>query len=406
MTLARTLVALLALAPALSAQVIGGKYPGGGTTLAVLLPFGTPDCGTSLNVSVPPAQPGGLGMDGTHVWLGNFHGAQLLWKLDPQTGAVVGTLPAPDAHIGGIACAPGALWVAAEQSGMIYRLDPTTGAVQHVIPSPTASDADPDGAGLAWDGAALWQADYRRSLLMRLSPQTGQVLWSIPAPAHGVCGLSWVDGKLLVACFASRGIYQVDPTNGLILGLCANAGQFPWGLAVDPSGSTWVADSNTGRVRLEPTGYDVSRYCFGDDTGTPCPCGNPSVSGAGCANSTGVGALLDADGAPSLTSDALVMRARGLVPGEPALLFAGANAVNGGLGAQFGDGLRCAGGTVLRLGTLAADAWGEASWGPGLLPAGWAAGETRYFQVRYRDPNGPCGSGFNGSNGCAQVLVP
>jgi Tol biopolymer transport system component len=143
-------------------------------------------------------------------------------------------------------------------------------------------------------------------------------------------------------------------------------------------------------------------YCFGDGSGAICPCGNWGAMGEGCANSSGSGALLETLGSPGVAADDLVFDASQLVPGQPALLFVGVNAINGGAGTQFGDGLRCAGGSVVRLGVTIPDSNGQAAWGPGLgATGGWSAGDVRYFQVWYRDPSppGPCGSGFNLTNG-------
>src|SRR5439155_26321822 len=91
--------------------------------------------------------------------------------------------------------------------------------------------------------------------------------------------------------------------------------------------------------------------CFGDGSGTPCPCGNLSPSGAqtGCLNSTGSGAQLNASGIPSTSNDSLVLQGVGMTNG-PCLYFQGTAQYNGGQGAVFGDGLRCAGGTTIRLG--------------------------------------------------------
>ena len=90
-----------------------------------------------------------------------------------------------------------------------------------------------------------------------------------------------------------------------------------------------------------------------------------------------------------------------MLPGQPALLFVGDNAINGGDGQPFGDGLRCAGGNVVRLGVQVPDGGGDASWGPGLGGSGgWQSGDTRRFQAWYRDPvGGPCGTGFSLTNG-------
>ncbi|MCB9914934.1 MAG: hypothetical protein H6828_07265 [Planctomycetes bacterium] len=131
------------------------------------------------------------------------------------------------------------------------------------------------------------------------------------------------------------------------------------------------------------------------------PCGNAGTDGEGCANSTGHGAVLGGSGTSSVVADDLVMHAAQMPTNQPALLFAALNQVNGGAGNPFGDGLRCAGGSVVRLGVRIADASGSATWGPGLgATGGWSFGDTRRFQTWYRDPSGtPCGNAFNLSNG-------
>ncbi len=136
--------------------------------------------------------------------------------------------------------------------------------------------------------------------------------------------------------------------------------------------------------------------------GLSCPCGNDAFPASqGCANSSGpgVGVALEGEGTASVSLDDLEVEAENLPPFQPVLLFSGTSAVNGGLGVPFGDGLRCAGGSVVRLGVEIADAKGEAVWENLVAAGGYNAGDTRYLQAWYRDPAGPCGSGFNTSNG-------
>jgi hypothetical protein len=138
-------------------------------------------------------------------------------------------------------------------------------------------------------------------------------------------------------------------------------------------------------------------YCLGDGTAGACPCGNPGAPGEGCANSTGQGGLLSTTGTASVAADDLQFSAMRLPPSQGAILFAGQNSLAGGTGLVFGDGLRCAGGAVRRLGIRVADSAGRAAWGPGLaLSGGFLPGQTRRFQVWYKDPQpSPCGAGFN-----------
>jgi hypothetical protein len=73
--------------------------------------------------------------------------------------------------------------------------------------------------------------------------------------------------------------------------------------------------------------------------------------GRGCANSVvPAGAQLTGAGAASIAADTLVLAGSGM-PNAAALYFQGTTQLGGGAGVAFGDGLRCAGGTVLRLGT-------------------------------------------------------
>ncbi len=162
---------------------------------------------------------------------------------------------------------------------------------------------------------------------------------------------------------------------------------------------TWLATGMASPVVMATATWSGDRsfdeYCFCESG----PCSNADPT-AGCANSSGAGARLSARGSTQVTADDLVLLASGLLPGQPALLFAGANQLTG---APFGDGLRCAGGSVVRLGVKTPSPAGAATWGPGLGASGaWVPGQARYLQVWYRDPQaGPCGTGFNLSNGLA-----
>jgi len=140
-------------------------------------------------------------------------------------------------------------------------------------------------------------------------------------------------------------------------------------------------------------------YCFGSAPGIPCPCGNPSSAHEGCSNSTGSGSRLDASGSRSISLDYCTFIADQLPPG-PALYFQGNNAINEGQGAYFGDGLRCAGGSVIRLEVRFSS--GGASQTTISIPTkgGVSPGQTKRYQLWYRDTNGsPCGSDFNLTNG-------
>src|SRR5205823_5756246 len=83
-----------------------------------------------------------------------------------------------------------------------------------------------------------------------------------------------------------------------------------------------------------------SGYCFGDGSGTACPCGNMGATGRGCANSVNNrGALLWATGASSISADHVILTASGMGPSTTCLFFQGTTPILAGV--VFGDGLRC-----------------------------------------------------------------
>ncbi len=171
-------------------------------------------------------------------------------------------------------------------------------------------------------------------------------------------------------------------------------------------GGWQIDDLQLGRIVPAPSCNPGTVFCAGDGSGTACPCGNASAlgGGAGCLNSFGLGGRLVASGSASVTADTLVL-AGSRMPNAPALYFQGTSAQSGGAGMVLGDGVRCAGGTVIRLGTKVNT--GGVSQYPsvgdpnvsvrGLIPGG---GGARYYQVWYRNAANFCtASTFNLTNG-------
>lgn len=155
----------------------------------------------------------------------------------------------------------------------------------------------------------------------------------------------------------------------------------------------------------------TKEFCAGDGAasgGIACPCGNdsPSGSGRGCLNGTGVGALLTASGVPSIANDTLVLTVVGLTNGA-GYYFEGSLPIAGGGGQPFGNGLRCVGGSVVRIRKIPTSSGSSTFPLPGQPPVhvltGVTAGETKYYQAWYRDPFGACGLPFNTSNGVIVV---
>lgn len=154
----------------------------------------------------------------------------------------------------------------------------------------------------------------------------------------------------------------------------------------------------------------AAAYCF---CASGAPCANPDPN-AGCAGSTGTGTVLTACGTDGVAADDLVLTAYGVPPNQNGLVFMGGATAS----VLFGDGLRCVApgsGGFHRFGVHNSGASGELVEGPGIVghsatqfpPAGRiVAGATWHFQAWFRDPAGPCGSGFNLSNGLTVTFGP
>lgn len=146
-------------------------------------------------------------------------------------------------------------------------------------------------------------------------------------------------------------------------------------------------------------------FCFGDGTGTACPCAS-GAPGHGCANSTGGSGLLAASGSASVTANTLVLTATGLVPNSTALFLQGTAQQNGGLGvpSASSDGLLCVGGTIVRLGAI--NAIGGTATKSNVAVSGGipASGGTRHYQVFYRNAASYCTpASMNSTNGVTVV---
>jgi Tol biopolymer transport system component len=165
-------------------------------------------------------------------------------------------------------------------------------------------------------------------------------------------------------------------------------------------------------VRDRGPSSSFSSLCAGDSA-LACPCGNAGGTGRGCQNSGSTGgALLTAAGNASLASDSVQFTSSGEMPSALSIVLQGDAWI---APVHFGDGIRCAGGSLKRLFT------GNAIGGVFTAPQGTdptvsarsstlgdpiPLGASRVYHVYYRDPNAsfcpaPQGGTFNSSNAIA-----
>ena len=149
-----------------------------------------------------------------------------------------------------------------------------------------------------------------------------------------------------------------------------------------------------------------TQYCPGDGIPphTPCPYINNNNGGpGGCSWGDPAfpgGGVLDATGSNVWGNSDTFLHATD-VQNNFGIFFGGNNATNGGNGAPLNDGLRCAGGGVVRL-TSPTNTVGNQQSTPAAiqtLDSGGGSGVTRRYQFWFRSPGGPGGTFANLTNG-------
>jgi hypothetical protein len=151
---------------------------------------------------------------------------------------------------------------------------------------------------------------------------------------------------------------------------------------------TTVFPGGEVRGQLTPM-VPTTLLCFGDGSSGACPCGNQSIVGnnEGCLHNGGVGGRLTATGGTSITCDTLQLNASQML-GQTCIFLQGSTVPFGPT--NFGDGLRCIGGTLRRLAVVPI-VGGAASLGGGsgtpIHISGLVTPGDRGYQVWFRDSN-------------------
>lgn len=143
------------------------------------------NCDRTIKVSADA----GTAFDGTHFYQ---IGESRIFRIDAQSGAVLGDIPAPDGGaVSGMAWAEGYLWIGQYRDRKIHQVSPETGEILRTVTS------DRFVTGVTWIDDQLWHGTWEdeKSDLRHIDSQTGEVLEKIDMPdGLGVSGLE-SDGK-------------------------------------------------------------------------------------------------------------------------------------------------------------------------------------------------------------------
>jgi hypothetical protein len=321
---------------------------------------------------------------------------------------------------------------AGPESGAAYLFDTQTGAqLTKMLPS-DASWGGHFGYSVALheDVMAIGSANAERAYIFEAETGTEKFRLLPPHPGEGDLfgfGLGVSERGVVVGArehehdgMDTGAAYLYDNNTGALLKelLASDGSDIAYlGQAIAVDGSDVVmgamGQSNGADPSVIGIGaayiYDIKLqpgvpFCFA--TPETCPCNNSFGIAQGCANSSCQGAVLRGSGSDSVSADDLSLTATGLTTG-PGLFFQGNNAVNGGTGVAFGDGLRCVGGRVKRL-QVNFSTFGESTSTVSIATKGEViVGDTKYYQYWYRDPNvWICDNGFNTTNGYKVTWTP
>lgn len=129
----------------------------------------------------------------------------------------------------------------------VQKIDPETGLVVGTIPAPGGGS----DSGLTWAEGTLWVGQYRNRRIHQIDPETGNLLRTIESNRY-VTGVTWVDGELWHATWEGdeSELRQVDPQTGEVLNRAVMpAGMYVSGLESDGSDRFFCGGGSTGKVR-------------------------------------------------------------------------------------------------------------------------------------------------------------
>ncbi|MBD3235454.1 MAG: hypothetical protein GF330_01975 [Candidatus Eisenbacteria bacterium] len=173
-----------------------------------------------------------------------------IYRLDPQTGEVIGMVPYAGTMPQGLTYDGYNLWQVCLSCNSVFKMDPISGEVRDSWGAPGGGDGQP--IGLGWDGESLWLNDSRDPEKIWQLDSLGTVLGQIPTPGDSPYGMTWADGVIWVSDNDVGGvayIYKVDPQNGDILDsfACPDGGGSPNGIAHDGE-YLWIAVNTTDTI--------------------------------------------------------------------------------------------------------------------------------------------------------------
>ncbi len=204
----------------------------------------------------PSGDTNGLTWDGQALWHTNDVNP-IVYRIDPNTGKVIGTVSSQIDDQGDLEFAGGSLWIVSEYDHYVKRMDPKSGKTVDSIKVLGLPDNQPGRnrfpeyqlEGLTYDGRNIW-TDGNHSTLVRIDLKTrAQHMYEMPYEMGYIDGLTWAFDHLWVVTNNAT-IYELDPcTLGVLdkFAAPANVSSGPEGFAFDGE-NLWFADNDRDQI--------------------------------------------------------------------------------------------------------------------------------------------------------------
>lgn len=210
----------------------------------------------------------GLAWDGTGLWCAGDYSEDYIVKLT-NSGARVDSFPETWDYIGGITFDGNHVWVSVYYPNTplnLYKVDPQTGNILDTIPS-----LGTQPQGLAWDGQNIWVVmddnDGDPEKIWKLDPLTGDTLLSFYIPTTRPRGLVW-DGQFLWLIAKhpdeySGVIFKIDPYGSGTPEITIPLSSYNFGdVVVGDTAFLYLECTNTGTADLTVDSVNLSNPQF------------------------------------------------------------------------------------------------------------------------------------------------
>ncbi|MCO4760295.1 MAG: hypothetical protein KC502_02250 [Myxococcales bacterium] len=225
-----------------------------------MLPFNQDECLKFIVKPFPSENTiRALGVDkDNYAWAGGW-GQKKLWRLDPNTGAVVDTINLGCNPYGLVIDQKGVIWVAGRGCGVLVQANPKTKAVtKH-----GNGKGSPYGINVDMFGK-IWIANTN-NYSSRFDPLTGK--WNSVAHNKRSRGIATSnDGYVYVALDSTSSVAKINATTLVTEAhISLGSSRYPVGIAVDYDGYVWAVNQSKGTAsKVDPkTNTVVGEYPVG-----------------------------------------------------------------------------------------------------------------------------------------------